>query len=322
MSAKLIRVSRPAMGSLFEIYAGGEDLAWTERAAREALDRVEWLEQQLSHYLPDSEICRINARAYQEPVFIPPYLMALLLRLRELSERTEGAFDCTKGQLAREWGLFRRGQAQGIASPPNSETLQTIAQQAGWSFVALNTQEQTIRFLSPYVELHLGAAGKGYVTQRAADCLREMGLTCALLHSGQSSIVALGAPPESEGWTVGLADPGNAEQTVATLTLRDAALSTSGGGEQGVYIDGRRYSHLFDPRTGQLLSGASSVSVWTPDATEGDALSTAFSVLGEDWTRNYCRTYPETGAIFCSIEEMRGRSAKLVVMGNAVVERV
>src|SRR5689334_2762802 len=95
MPDHLIRVSRPAMGSAFEILLGGGDPPTLEQAGVAALDRVDWLEQQLSHFLPDSDICRINARAAVEPVPVTSNLFALLLRLRQLSEETGGAFDCT-----------------------------------------------------------------------------------------------------------------------------------------------------------------------------------------------------------------------------------
>src|SRR5579871_484008 len=117
---QLIRLERPAMGSLFEIFLGGDDTALLERLANEALDRVEWLEGQLSHYLPESEICQINAQAFRVSVDVSSTLMTLLLRLRRWSEVTEGALDCTAGKLVRLWGQFRRGQAHGsLEAPPD-----------------------------------------------------------------------------------------------------------------------------------------------------------------------------------------------------------
>lgn len=291
MKQALVKVARPAMGSLFEIYAGGGDPEGLERLGLEALDRVDWLEQQLSHYLPDSDISRINARAYHEPVVVQTGLFHLLARLRQSSVETEGAFDCTAGRLVREWGFFRRGALQGEeVRPPAPERIATITQQIGWRNVELNEVAQTIQFLTPYVELHLGAVGKGYIVQCAAEFLRESGVTCALLHSGNSSIVALGAPPEETGWPVGVGE--------TTVQLRDATLSTSGGAEQFVMVNGIRFGHLFDPRTGQPVERNGSVTVCAPDATDGDALATAFFVQGEDWTRAYCATHPEIQAWF------------------------
>jgi thiamine biosynthesis lipoprotein len=299
----LIRLSRPAMGSLFEIYAGGTDAEALESAANRALDRVEQLESRLSHYLPDSDICLINARAYEEPVPVAPYLMDLLRRLRRWGLETEGAFDVTAGKLVRAWGLFRRGQAHGEApSRPDCETLAALVAQIGWRHVELNEATGTIRFLSPQVELHLGAAGKGYIVQCAADLLRESGVECALLHCGQSSIIAVGAPPGQEGWSVGLADPAGGAEPLTTLSLKDAALSVSGSAEQSVTIDGTRYSHLFDPRTGEPIDAGTTVSVLSADAADGDALSTAFAVQGKSWTRDFCRSHPDIDAIFLTTD--------------------
>jgi thiamine biosynthesis lipoprotein len=310
-TGRLIRLARPAMGSVFEIYAGGEDVGALQRCAYDALDRVDWLEQQLSHYLPDSEICRLNARAYEETVAVTPNLFALLLRLRQLSAETDGAFDCTAGKLVRQWGFFRRGQAHGeAAEPPDAEMLATIVAQIGWRHVELDEKARTVRFRTPQVELHLGAVGKGYIVQCAADYLRTEGVACALLHSGHSSIVAIGAPPESDGWTIGL--PG----VRASLTLRDAALSTSGGAEQSVTIQGTRYSHLFDPRTGCPVNGPVAVSVLSPDAADGDALSTACCVQGTEWARAFCRGHPHIGALFVTRE---GEDVRLERIGRACV---
>jgi thiamine biosynthesis lipoprotein len=313
-TGSLIRVARPAMGSPFAIYAGGEDVDALERLAYAALDRVDWLEQQLSHYLPDSEISRLNARAYKETVAVTPNLFALLLRLRQLSAETEGAFDSTTGKLVRIWGFFRRGQSHAVAAePPDTETLAAVTQQIGWRHIELNEKARTVRFLTPQVELHLGAVGKGYIVQCAADYLRSEGVACALLHSGQSSIVAVGAPPESEGWTIGIPDPSEEALTSppsltarergaggvrAIVKLRDAALSTSGGAEQSVTMQGTRYAHLFDPRTGFPVNGPAAVTVLSPDAADGDALSTAFFVQGAEWTRAFCRSHPDIGALF------------------------
>jgi thiamine biosynthesis lipoprotein len=313
MMSQLVKVARAAMGSLFEIYVGGAEAEALERLAHDALNRVDWLEQHLSHFLPDSDICQINARAYQEAVPVAPNLFALLWRLRRLSEETEGAFDCTAGKLVRAWGFFRRGLAQGErVSPPDAEEVVTLARQSGWRNVVLDEEAQTIRFLNPVVELHLGAVGKGYAVQCAADFLREQGVPYALLHSGQSSIAALSAPPESAGWPIGLPDPDREGERLAIVNLRNSALSTSGIAEQFVEIEARRIGHLFDPRTGQPVSGYRSVSVLSPDAAEGDALSTAFFVQGVEWTRAYCRKHPSIEAFFVA----EGSDSPLIHVGQ------
>lgn len=290
------------MGSIFELLIVGQDPVTAERLGAEAFDHADRLEQQLSHFVPASELCRINALAFHEPVPVSPLLWSLLLRLRKLSEETEGAFDPTAGKLVRAWGFFRRGLAHGEApSPPDFDEIAILTKQIGWRSIILEESCRAIRFLSPAVELHLGAVGKGYIVQAVADLLRAQGVECALVHSGYSSIVAIGAPPDTEGWSLGIAAPTDdtdEEETVAKITIADAALTTSGSAGQTVDIDGKRYGHLFDPRTGLPIPDVGSVSVVTRDATEGDALSTAFAVQGAVWTEAFCRNRPGLEALF------------------------
>ncbi|MCS6776326.1 MAG: FAD:protein FMN transferase [Chloroherpetonaceae bacterium] len=296
--AHLIRVSRPALGSSFEIYLGGDDAGHLKQTGYAALELVQELERQLSHFEPDSVLCQINRQAYTQPVVLPPLILELLLCLRHWSALTDGAFDPTAGRLVRLWGFFRQGRVQGNPVPaPDPDAIATITRQIGWQHVVLDEVESTIRFLTPCIELHLGAVGKGWIVQRAADFLRDHEITCALVHSGQSSIVALGHPPDMEGWPVGITHPLQEERLLAKVLLADAALSTSGTTEHFVTIGEKRISHIFDPRTGTPVPGFAQISVLSRDAAEGDALSTAFSVQGEEWTRQFCQRRPDLGVV-------------------------
>jgi FAD:protein FMN transferase len=287
----IVKVERPAMGSLFQIFLEGDNSYELERLGYEALDRVDWLEQQLSHYLPDSDISQINAYALKESVSLAPNVTALLARCRQWSLETEGAFDITAGKLVRLWGFFKPGTVHGDAiSLPDSDVLAKIVQNIGWKCVELNETRQTIRFHSPEIELHLGAVGKGYIVQAAAAYLREQDVERALLHSGHSSIVALGAPSNAEGWQVALEDK--------PFLLNNAALSVSSNDETTITVNGKRCGHLFDPRTGLPIEPFGQLAVIAPDATDAEALSTAFAVNGREWSQNYLGTHPEFTAMF------------------------
>lgn len=295
----LVRVSVPAMGSLFEIYLGGDEATSLEHLGREALERVRWWETRLNHFDPQSDISQINANALHNAFPVPSDLFALLQTLRKLSEQTEGAFDCTTGQLVRLWGLFRQGTLlEERVKPPDTTTLQQIVQEIGWQKVELDSTQQTIRFHTPAVSLHLGAIGKGYVVDIVADFLRNKGVDCALIQSGFSSLYAIGSPPGQEGWRVGIADPLDETRSVAQVVLRDVALSTSGSAESLQSTDGDPVSHIFDPRTGLPVSRRGSVSVLSPDATTGEAFATAFFVQGEAWTAQFCQANPHIEALF------------------------
>ena len=295
----LVRLSRPAMGSLFEIFAFHKDENEDKLnlLLAQTLDFVELLEYQLSPYLPDSEITLINAAACRQPVQTTANLFSLLLRLREWSEKTEGAFDPTVGKLIREWGFYRRGLAHGkLIETPSQLRLEAIVNGSGWRNIELNEHDRSIRFLSPEIELNLGAAGKGYVVQCAAESLRELGVNCAMLHSGHSSIVAMDAPEDSNGWRVGFpASPG--EQRKATL-LKNRSLSISYCGEQTTIIEGEAFGHILDPRTGFPVKSDLMIGVEALDAAEADSLSTAFLINGSEWTENFCDNNPGIEAHF------------------------
>jgi thiamine biosynthesis lipoprotein len=159
------------------------------------------------------------------------------------------------------------------------------------SLVQLDPRDFTVRFSRPGVMLDLGAIGKGYAIERAAEVLREAGVTSALLHGGTSSVQALSHPPDAESWKIaierprpGLARPppapGQQPSLLATVPLCDAAMSVSAVWGKFFQAEGRTYGHVLDPRTGQPVAGTALAAVVLPSATEADALSTALLTLG------------------------------------------
>jgi thiamine biosynthesis lipoprotein len=178
---------------------------------------------------------------------------------------------------------------------PDAEAIETARGLVGFGAVQLDREQNTIRFARPGIELNLGAIGKGYALDRAAAELRRAGAAHALLSAGRSSLVALGG--RGDGWRIDLVSPRVSGRPIATLRLRDAALGTSGAGEQFVVADGRRYGHVIDPRTGWPATGVLSASVVASDAATADALSTAFLVGGADLARRYCAQHLDVLAL-------------------------
>jgi thiamine biosynthesis lipoprotein len=160
--------------------------------------------------------------------------------------------------------------------------------------VTLDPAARTVRFRRPGMELNLGSIGKGYALGKAATTLRSRGVERALLSAGGSSVLALGGG--RAGWVIDLRSRRVSER-LARLRLWDGALATSGGGEQFVEVDGTRYGHVLDPRTGRPASGVVSVSVVAADPAVADALATAFLVGGIDSARRYCATHIDTLAL-------------------------
>ncbi len=286
------------MGCEFELVLAGQEPDELLAAGYEALEEIDRIGQQLSHYLAISDLSYLNAMGGRSPVRVEPRLYELLERARELSEETGGAFDPTIGPLVKLWGFY---QNDGAVPPP--EAIAWTLQVVGMKHLIFDPEWNSIQFDREGIELNLGAIGKGYAVQRAADLLRERGVENALIHGGSSTICALGAPPGEEHWLVGLRHPERPSERLGTIRLRDEALSTSGGYEQFFVANGRTYSHLLDPRTGYPAEGLLSASVITPGGTESDALSTAFFIMGIEGATEYCQTHPEARAVLVSRRE-------------------
>jgi FAD:protein FMN transferase len=282
----LIRVSRRAMASEFEVCfpagtcGGGTDFAL------ESLDLVESLEDRLSYFRPKSEISAINRLAADEPVEAARDLFDLLLLAMRLREETSGAYDITSAPLWDVWGFARRkGQI------PTEAQLAEARSNVGGHLIELDPDQQTIRFLKPGVKINLGSIGKGYALDVCADRLLSLGMKEFLIHGGQSSVLARGT------WEIGVPNPLQPLQRLGILRLGNRALGTSGGQFQSFRQQGRRYGHIVDPRSGWPAEGVISTTVLAPTAAMADALSTAFYVLGPAPSVAYCQAHSEIGLL-------------------------
>ena len=263
-------------------------------AASFALDVVHEIEQQLSVYRPDSELSELNRTAFECPFQADAQLFELLLRSKELSDLTQGAFDPASGALVSLWRRCR----QEFRIPTQTEIEQRL-EHSGLKSVRFDEREQTVSFLRDGIELNLGAIGKGYAVDRAAAELLARGVDNWFVHGGRSSVRANGLHSEHDGWPIGLQNPLTPDKPFATLLLKNAAIGTSGTAVQWFRHDGKRYGHILDPRTGWPIESLLSVSVIAPDAATADALSTAFFVLGVEKSLKCCDNLPPSvGAIF------------------------
>lgn len=280
-----VRVHRIAMACRFEVLLPSRD-ARDIAAARKALDEADRLEALLTVFRETSEVAHVNRTAGDEDVPVGPELFELLQASERLYQETAGAFDVTSNPLSRCWGFLRRE-----GRVPEAAILDEARANVGMRKVTLDVDRQTVRFDHPGVELNFGSIGKGYAMDRMAAILRAEGVRHALLSAGSSSVVAVGGG--DEGWPIDLR-PRRARSAVARAQVRDGAVGSSGAGEQFFEIDGQRYGHVLDPRTGWPALGVLGVSVVTRDGTVADALSTALQVEGASLAETYCAAHPDT----------------------------
>ncbi len=283
----LIRVSRRAMATTFEValpFGTPDALA----AAEDALDVIDAVEDQLTVYRDSSEVAALNADAFGRSVPVAANLFDLLTRCAEWTRDTAGGFDIAVGALVASWAMHKR---EGRIPPPAD--LASARANSGMRHVMLDGQTRSVKYRCARLSLNFGSVGKGYALDLAAEMLRtRWGVGSALLHGGGSSVRALGTPPgHPRGWPVAVTHP-SGTGTLGTVYLRDQGMGTSAATFQFFELDGRRYGHVIDPRTGSPAAGTESASVVAPTAAQADALSTAFFVQGADAATEYIQPRP------------------------------
>lgn len=283
---------RPAMGTTVEAYLYAPDAKQAAALFDVVFQEIERIEAAFSTYRSSSELSRINAYAAVSPITTDPEVFGLIGQALDYSRRTGGAFDITVGRLMKAWGFFR-----GRGTYPSDAALAEARRQTGWQHVVLDSTARTVRFLRMGLELDVGAIGKGYALDRAAAMLRAHGVEAALLGTGQSTYYAIGAPPGKAGWSVHVPMPFDREHVLSTVQLHDEALSTSGNYEKFFELEGTRYCHIMDPRTGHPVEGMVQVTVITSAAAASDALATSVFVLGVEEGIPFLEQYPGTSAL-------------------------
>jgi thiamine biosynthesis lipoprotein len=312
-----------AMGTEFTLYLPDGERDWAAGVAGELQEETRRLERQLSLYLPDSDLCYLNAHAHQQPICVEPELFRLLQTCQSLYALTQGAFDPTVTPLLRLWGFVDKQYRA-----PDPDAIEQTLERVGMELVLLEPNGCWVYYALPGVELSFGAIGKGWAIAQCVRILRELGIRSALVDAGGSTLYALGTPndntpslrfPLQAGGTEpqrfpsrsggNLKEGGNNSQAHAGWLIRlpngsetllcDAALAVAGDTEQHFEIDGMRYGHILDPRTGYPAPPRPPVAVIGDDPTLCDALSTALYIEPalESIVRTRCRSVSVSTAI-------------------------
>ena len=270
----------------FEVVLYASDSGLAEKALQQAMARIADLDKALSDYDPGSELSRLSATSATPPgaapratfpeVSVSDDLWAVLTAAQDLSQKTDGAFDVTVGPLTKLWRRARRQKEL-----PEAELLAAARASVGHDGLTLDSNNQTARLTRANMRLDLGGIAKGYAAEQAAQAVRELGIA-RLLVRASGDIVAGDPPPGQAGWTVGIAPLDPDAPPERFIALANAAISTSGDARQRLVVDGRRYSHIIDPRTGDPVGTQSAVTVIAKSGAVADALASAVSVVGAD----------------------------------------
>jgi FAD:protein FMN transferase len=263
---------RYVMGTVLEITLCEEYAVPLRQYLDPLFAKALYLDGVLTTYNPNSPVSRLNAHAGKGPFLVPQEVSDLLTLSLRHTHLTQGTFDVTVGPLMTVW----RHAAQRQTVPSRKE-LQRTRRAVGSDKIRFLSNRTVV--LRPGMTIDFGGVGKGYALDQLQTQLKEQHIQHALLDFGQSSLWALGSPPDATGWRIVVQQPdGN---PAGVLILRNQALSVSASLGQTVEIGKQQYGHIIDPRTGHPLQRDVLACVIAPTATQAEALSKALLILGE-----------------------------------------
>ncbi|MCM8790422.1 MAG: FAD:protein FMN transferase [Candidatus Omnitrophica bacterium] len=268
------------MGTIVQIKVPlrpGLDKKAADYAIDRAFDEIDRVEKVFSVYRQDSEISRINGLKLGEEMKITTETFSLIERSVEYTKKTSGAFDITVYPLVRLWQDARMS-----GRLPAVSEIKKALEKVGAANIILDKTKMTISFAKDGVAIDLGGVAKGYATDRAIKVLQEIGIRDAIVNSG-GDIYCLGARSKFRPWRVGIRHPRKSSEVFMELDVMDEAVVTSGDYEKYFTLEGRRYSHIIDPRTGYPVGDyIISATVVSEDTVRADMLATALCVLGRE----------------------------------------
>ena len=289
------------MGSTYTVKIAGTNVVSPQLdVLKQAVEsRLKEVNRQMSHYQPDSELSRFNRAPAQEPFRISADFGRVLRTAMDLSQRSGGAFDPTLGPVINLWGF---GEASSLRHTPDENQLRKALAHTGLRHLRLTKETELVKDI-PGLQLNFSAIAKGFGVDAMAEVMRERGFTNFYV-SISGEVFGSGHNPRGTSWQVGISDPMNdwrpGDPTVTVLSISGRAVSTSGD-YQKYFMDaqGRRQSHVFDPRTGRPVQhNLGSVSVVADTCTLADALSTTLFVLGPETGPKLIETCTNAAALF------------------------
>ena len=296
-TATTVKESSFMMGTVVEITVEHKDTAKARRIIGQAIHEGKRIEKLLDVYDENSEVSKINHRAGIEGVKVSDDVCQVIEKALYYGKLSGGAFDITIEPLLELWG-FGKGEKR----IPGKEEIERVLPLIDYRKVAVNRQGKTVKLIEKGMKINLGAIAKGYIVDRMVSFMKENGIEMALVNAG-GDIYASGSPKGTTSWKIGVRNPRNSQGVKEIISIRDRGIATSGDYEKYFLMNGKRYSHIIDPRTGYPASGVISVTVIAETAQAADALATALFVLGERRGKELADSLEGVEAVFVASEE-------------------
>lgn len=263
------------MGNTFTISVVNDDEDWAIEAINIGITEIQRIEQLLTTFSDDSQTNLVNQNAGMKPIVVAPEMFALVHRAQKISALTQGAFDLSYGSLDKSLWNFDTTMT---VLPDAAIALESV-RLINYKNIVLDENTNTVFLAEAGMRIGFGGIGKGYAADRARAVMQQFGVKNGIVNAS-GDLVTWGNQPSGKPWTVGIIDPNNRNKAFSSMKISNMAMATSGNYEKYVMIDGKRYSHTIDPKTGFPVSGIKSATIIAPSAELADALTTPVMVMG------------------------------------------
>jgi thiamine biosynthesis lipoprotein len=263
------------MGNRFELSVVGDNETLAQAQIDAGIAEIGRIEKLFTTFADDSQTNRINQNAGIAPVQVDKEVFELVARSLRISAMTQGAFDITYGSVDKSLWNFDVNMKQ----LPDALTALNSVRLINYRNVILDAGNTTVYLKEKGMRIGFGGIGKGYAAERAKTVMKAAGANSGVVNAA-GDLTAWGHQPDGSKWTVGIANPDLSNQVFSYMAITDMAVATSGNYEKYAIIDGQKYSHTINPRTGLPVTGIKSVTIITTNAEIADALATPVMIMG------------------------------------------
>ncbi|MBE7170816.1 MAG: FAD:protein FMN transferase [Williamsia sp.] len=279
------------MGSRFDITIVAADTLSAEGGIDTVIGEITRIENLISDWNPATQISEVNRQAGTRPVKVDPEVFELTRRALRLSRITNGAFDISFAAMDRIWKFDGS-----MTRMPTPEAVKKSVEKVGYKNILLDSIHSTIFLKLSGMKIGFGALGEGYAADRCRDMMKGMGVPAGIVN-GSGDMSAWGSQPDGRDWNIGITDPLHKDELFAVVPLRQGSVTTSGSYEKFVVLNGKRYAHIINPKTGYPATGLASVTVFGPSAEGANGFSTSLMVLGPGAGLRLLAKYPAYSCI-------------------------
>ncbi len=263
------------MGNRFQLSAVGEDADWANECIDAGIGEIQRIEKLLTTYNDESETAMINQHAGIRPVTVSEETLGIIERSIRISRITQGAFDITYGSVdKRLWNFDTH-----LNALPDKETAKKMARLINYRNIIVDRENSSVMLKEKGMRIGFGGIGKGYAADRAKQVMKGMGVRSGIVNAS-GDMTTWGTQPNGQPWTIGIVDPNARGKIFSYMNITDMAIATSGNYEKYIMVNGQKYSHTINPKTGLPIRGIKSVTIVSRNAEIADAMATPVMIMG------------------------------------------